>query len=61
MATKLDDVIAAMPPARREEIERRVQELVSSMEWRRATEKSQAELAQALGVGRDDILRPRTM
>lgn len=57
MAKILDDVMAALPAARRAKIERRAQELASLKELRQAVEKTQVDLAQALGVGQDTISR----
>lgn len=57
MAKKLDDVMAALPVARRAKIERRAQELASLKDLRQAVEKTQVDLAQALGVGQDTISR----
>ena len=57
MAKKLDDVMAALPAARRAKIERRAQELASLKDLRQAVEKTQVDLAQALGVGQDTISR----
>ncbi len=57
MPKKLDDVMAALPAARRAKIERRAQELASLKDLRQAVEKTQVDLAQALGVGQDTISR----
>ena len=57
MAKKLDDVMAALPAARRAKIERRAQELASLKDLRQAVEKTQVDLALALGVGQDTISR----
>ncbi|KVN93468.1 helix-turn-helix domain-containing protein [Burkholderia ubonensis] len=57
MAKKLDDVMAELPAARRAKIERRAQELASLKDLRQAVEKTQVDLAQALGVGQDTISR----
>lgn len=57
MAKKLDDVMAALPAARRAKIERRAQELASLKDLRQAVQKTQVDLAQALGVGQDTISR----
>ncbi|WP_229774569.1 hypothetical protein [Burkholderia pseudomallei] len=48
MPKKLDDVMAALPAARRAKIERRAQELASLKDLRQAVEKTQVDLAQAL-------------
>lgn len=57
MARKLDDVLAALPAKRRARIERRTQELTSLKAVRQAVEKTQVDLAQALGVRQDTISR----
>lgn len=57
MAKKLDDVMAAFPAGRRAKIERRAQELASLKDLRQAVEKTQEDLAEALGVGQDTISR----
>jgi DNA-binding XRE family transcriptional regulator len=57
MAKKLDDVMAALPAKRRARIEQRVQELASLRDLRQAVEKTQVDLAEALGVGQDTISR----
>jgi DNA-binding XRE family transcriptional regulator len=57
MAKKLDDVMAALPKARRQRIEARAMELATLKDLRLAAEKTQEQLAQALGVGQDTISR----
>jgi DNA-binding XRE family transcriptional regulator len=57
MAKKLDDVMATLPSERRAKIERRALELASLKDLRQAVEKTQVDLAQALGVGQDTISR----
>ena len=57
MAKKLDDVMAALPAGRRAKIKRRAQELASLKDLRQAVEKTQVDLAEALGVGQDTISR----
>lgn len=57
MARKLDDVMAALPAKRRATIELRAQELASLKDLRQAVEKTQVDLAEALGVGQDTISR----
>lgn len=57
MARKLDDVLAALPAKRRARIERRAQELATLKDLRQAVEKTQVDLAEALGVGQDTISR----
>jgi DNA-binding XRE family transcriptional regulator len=57
MAKKLDDVMAALPKARRQRIEARAMELATLKDLRLAAEKTQEQLAAALGVGQDAISR----
>ncbi|MBP9712576.1 MAG: XRE family transcriptional regulator [Sterolibacterium sp.] len=57
MAKKLDDMMATLPAARRAKIERRAQELASLKDLRQAVEKTQEDLAAALGVRQDTISR----
>jgi Helix-turn-helix. len=57
MARKLDDVMAALPKARRERIEARAMELVTLKDLRQAAQQTQEQLAAALGVGQDTISR----
>lgn len=57
MTKSLTDVMAALPVARRAQIELRAQELASLKDLRQAVEKTQVDLAQALGVGQDSISR----
>lgn len=57
MARGLDEVMAALPAKRRAKIERRAQELASLKDLRQAVEKTQVDLARALGVGQDTISR----
>ncbi len=57
MARKLDEVMAALPAARRQRIEARAMELATLKDLRLATEMTQAQLAEALGVGQDAISR----
>ncbi len=57
MAKKLDDVMATLPAGRRAKIELRAQELASLKDLRQAVEKTQVDLAEALGVGQDTISR----
>jgi len=49
--------MAALPAKRRAKIERRAQELASLKDLRQAVEKTQVDLAKALGVGQDTISR----
>ena len=55
MARKLDDVMAALPEERRQRIEARAMELATLKDLRLAAEKTQEQLAEALGVGQDTI------
>ncbi|OWT57410.1 helix-turn-helix domain-containing protein [Candidimonas nitroreducens] len=57
MGKKLDDMMAALPAKRRARIERRAQELASLKDLRQAVERTQVDLAEALGVGQDTISR----
>lgn len=57
MARKLDDVIAALPQGRQQRIEARAMELATLKDLRLAAQKTQEELAAALGVGQDAISR----
>lgn len=57
MARKLDDVMAALPEARRERIEARAMELATLKDLRQAAQQTQEQLAAALGVGQGTISR----
>ena len=57
MARKLDDVIAALPKARRQRVEARAMELATLKDLRQAALQTQEELAAVLGVGQDTISR----
>jgi len=57
MARKLDDVMAALPDARRQRIEARAMELATLKDLRLAAQKTQQQLAAELGVGQDTISR----
>jgi DNA-binding XRE family transcriptional regulator len=57
MAKKLDDILAAMPKQRRSAIENRAMELATLKDLRHASEKTQQELAELLGVGQETISR----
>ena len=57
MARKLDDVMAALPKARRARIEARAMELATLKDLRQAAQQTQAQLAATLGVGQDTISR----
>ena len=57
MARKLDDVIGALPAARRQRINARAMELATLKDLRQATEQTQEQLAATLGVGQEAISR----
>lgn len=57
MARKLDDVMAALPKTRQQRIEARAMELATLKDLRLAAERTQEQLAEALGVGQDTISR----
>ncbi|MBL8516460.1 MAG: helix-turn-helix transcriptional regulator [Betaproteobacteria bacterium] len=57
MARKLDDILAALPKARQKRIEKRALELATLKDLRIAAGKTQAQLAETLGVGQDTISR----
>ena len=57
MARNLDDMLAKLPAKRRQRIERRAAELVTLKDLRQAVERTQEDLAAALGVGQDTISR----
>ncbi len=57
MARNLDQVIAALPAKRRNNIARRADELATLKDLRRAVEQTQQELAASLGVGQDTVSR----
>jgi len=57
VARKLDDVMAALPAERRARIERRAMEVATLKDLRAAAQKTQEDLAAALGVGQDSISR----
>ncbi len=57
MAKKLNDVMAGIPAKRRAKIEQRAMELATLKDLRQAVEKTQEDLATALGVGQDTISR----
>ena len=57
MATKLDDIMAALPAKRRSRINDREMELATLKDLRKAAEQTQEDLAAALGVGQDTISR----
>ena len=57
MAKKLDEVIAALPSARRKRIQQRAMQLVTLRDLRKVAEQTQEQLAVSLGVGQDTISR----
>lgn len=57
MARKLDDILAKLPQQRRDRVEARAMELATLKDLRQAAEKTQVELAAALGVRQDAISR----
>jgi len=57
MARKLDAVMAALPKTRQQRIEARAMELATLKDLRLAAERTQEQLAEALGVGQDTISR----
>ena len=57
MARKLDEVMAALPKARRERIEARAMDLATLKDLRHAAQQTQEQLAATLGVGQDTISR----
>lgn len=57
MARTLDELMAELPAERRAKVERRAQELATLKDLRLAVEKTQEDLAAALGVGQDTISR----
>lgn len=61
MQRKLDEVIAALPEARRRRVEARAQALMSQVEGlgelRRAAGKAQVEIARALGIRQPTVSR----
>ena len=57
MARKLDDVIAALPKARKKRLEDRAMELATLKDLRHAAQQTQAQMAAALGVRQDTISR----
>jgi transcriptional regulator with XRE-family HTH domain len=57
MARNLEQVLAKLPPKRREKVERRAVELATLKDLRQAVKRTQEELASSLGVGQDTISR----
>ena len=59
MARKLDDVMAALPKARRERIKARAMELATLKDLRHAAQQTQEQLTAALGVAISVVSRIR--
>lgn len=57
MAKKLDDVMKSLPATRRKLVEKRAMELSTLKDLRQAAERTQEEMATALGIGQDAISR----
>jgi transcriptional regulator with XRE-family HTH domain len=57
MARKLDDVMAALPKARQRRVKVRAMELATLKDLRQASQQTQKQLAEVLGVGQDTISR----
>ena len=57
MARNLVQVLAKLPAKRRAKVEKRAAELATLKDLRQAVERTQEELATALGVGQDTISR----
>jgi transcriptional regulator with XRE-family HTH domain len=57
MARNLEQVLAKLPPKRRERVERRAVELATLKGLRQGIKRTQKELASSLGVGQDTISR----
>ena len=57
MARNLEQVLAKLPPKRREKVERRAAELATLKDLRQAVKRTQRELASSLGVGQDTVSR----
>jgi DNA-binding XRE family transcriptional regulator len=59
MARNVNDIISALPAARRRKIEKRAQQLIAEemtlQELRRARELTQVELAKTLGIAQKQI------
>lgn len=53
----LDEIMASLPEERRKRIEERAAELRTLRELRSAVQKTQTQVADALGVGQDSISR----
>jgi DNA-binding XRE family transcriptional regulator len=57
MARNLEQVLAALPAKRRAKVVQRAAELATLKDLRQAVQRTQEELATALGVGQDTISR----
>lgn len=57
MAKNLDDILAALPKARRQRIDARAMELATLKDLRQAAQQTQEQLAVTLGVRQDTISR----
>lgn len=57
MPRKLEQVLAKLPPKRRDKVERRAAELATLKDLRKAVKRTQEDLASSLGVGQDTISR----
>src|SRR2546427_1707488 len=61
MGKNIDDVIKGLSPARRKKVESRAAELIaeemSRQELRRARERTQVDVAKALGITQDSVSR----
>jgi DNA-binding XRE family transcriptional regulator len=57
MAKNLDEMLDALPDARRAQVEQRALELATLKDLRLAVQQTQAEMAATLNVGQDTISR----
>ncbi len=57
MARNLEQILAKLPPKRREKVERRAAELATLKDLRQAVKRTQQGLASSLGVGQDTVSR----
>ncbi|TFH33358.1 MAG: XRE family transcriptional regulator [Deltaproteobacteria bacterium] len=57
MARNLEQVLAKLPPKRREKVERRAEELATLKGLRQVANRTQEDIASSLGVGQDTISR----
>ena len=53
----VDEIMASLPEERRKRIEARAAELITLHEMRAAVQKTQKQVADALGVGQDSVSR----